>query len=480
MALVTAFNERVWLLMAAATVLLAIAGCGGSDGGSSGLGFLDGNNDNAAPTDMNGAAQKGPFQPGATARIVAININSPPPTTEAVTDTVDARGRYSFTFENAPPFSVGGDYFEVRVTGRYFDETTGTFANDTRTLRGLFKFNLGNVNLYTHILAPRIEVLIGQGEGFESARNQARNELQQVFDIEAPPGELNLLQDAEHPDDSANLLLFSAALLAANVEQRGLNLMAFDFADDGQINGAGAPVFDAIAAAAANNPNLVDQARLRLMNQYGVMPPDDTDGQLPAWVVEGDGTGPDGGGGVGGGGNPGSGDNPNPGGGGGDPAALAPNTITAVVDGERVTLDNFVVISYTAGENFAATTYFFHPPPSRIEFLFTGGLGLSDPDPNLCDLEPGQRSPLPRVVVNLARANDAKLDGRETFSNVHPNSTCSLIITRNDGIGGTLAGSFAGTLISEGGGSVHITDGAFKVTLPAESPFRALLSRESP
>lgn len=262
------------------TVLVAlVAGCGDGDGGDvsppGGGGGGGGSTPSAA---VAGTGQKGPFQPGGTVTATELNDDGTPAngsTDGSVMDDGDF-DLSSLTWQGPT---------EVAVSGTYFDETTGTFSSDSRTLRAIVDAAAAtttNVNLYTHILAARIIELMGQGDALADARAQGQGELETLVDIETPPGDLNLaesLSEAGHTpaeSDSANLLLFSAAVLTAGLGQDGIDAIANDFADDGQINssvGDGEARWEDIQQAAANDDDLLETARQNLQDQYGTTPP---------------------------------------------------------------------------------------------------------------------------------------------------------------------------------------------------------------
>jgi hypothetical protein len=78
--------------------------------------------------------------------------------------------------------------------------------------------------------------------------------------------------------------LFSAATLTAGAGQAGIDAIAADFADDGQVNGAAQTQFDDIKQAAKDNPNLLTTVRTSMQAQYGVVPPDNTVSVDLVWV----------------------------------------------------------------------------------------------------------------------------------------------------------------------------------------------------
>ena len=233
-------------------------------------------------TTATGVAQKGPFQPGGSAGAVALAADGSTAGTP-VAATINTDGTFAL-----PAIDWAGPT-QLTMSGAFFNEFTGNFTGNaelqgTTTLPGDADTN---VNLFTHFVAARTRHLMAMGAAFGDARDQARNELASIMGTNAPPNTLDLLQDnggSGHQDDSANLLLFSAATLAAGIDQAGIDALATDFADDGQINGGGQAAFDDIKQATTDHPDLLVTARTHLRNQYSVTPPDDTDGQRPAWA----------------------------------------------------------------------------------------------------------------------------------------------------------------------------------------------------
>ncbi|WP_166643112.1 carboxypeptidase-like regulatory domain-containing protein [Alcanivorax sp. 24] len=269
------FGWLVCRAILATTFALALGACGDDSSNN-------GNGDEQTAAVVTGVAQKGPFQPGGSASAVALGGDGSAAGT-SVTATISTDGAFAI-----PDIDWGGPT-QLTMSGAFFNEFTGNFAGNlelhgTASLPGDAD---ANVNLFTHFVAARTRHLMAAGEAFGDARDQARSELASIMGINALPNTLDLLQDdgdSAHQDDSANLLLFSAATLAAGINQPNIDVLAADFASDGKINGVGKAVFDDIKQATANHPNLLAIARSHLTNQYSVTPPDDTDGQRPAWA----------------------------------------------------------------------------------------------------------------------------------------------------------------------------------------------------
>ena len=261
-----------------------LVGCnsagGGDDGGDNGG---DGDSGSSASSATTGAAQKGPFRMGQTVTATKLASDGSPSGDSATTETTD-RGEFEFTDLDW----TGGT--QVSITGTFYHEIDGNFTGTDRTLLAVAGLEDGqtlstNVNLYTHFIAKRVRHLMGQGTAFDASLNQARSELQTAFDIDSAPSDLNLLQtiDGTSEEDSANLLMFSAALLKAGVDQTGLNAMADDFADDGAINGDGVDELDSVVAEQGST--LLSNARTQLKNQYSTEPPNSGQSGF-GWILD--------------------------------------------------------------------------------------------------------------------------------------------------------------------------------------------------
>jgi PKD repeat protein len=259
---------------------LGLAACGGSSGGN------DNNGDpgNPVTTTTSGNAQKGPLQAGGTAGAARLQADGSLAGASVFGD-ISSRGGFTLSdIDWAGPT-------QLEMSGAFFNEITGNFtmgnsSNTTLNAAITLPGDVGaNVNLFTHFTAARTQHLMAAGTDFTNAREQARSELAAIVGINAAPTSLDLLQDSSiNQNDSANLLLFSAATLTAGAGQAGIDAIAADFADDGQVNGAAQTQFDDIKQAAKDNPNLLTTVRTSMQAQYGVVPPDNTVSVDPVWV----------------------------------------------------------------------------------------------------------------------------------------------------------------------------------------------------
>ncbi len=276
-----------WIRKAGNIVLIAMLGLSLAacyfDDGSSSSDSNSGGGGNGQAAGVSGVAQKGPFQPGGNVSAVALAADGSIDGS-AATATIGDNGSFDL-----PDIDWRGAT-QLAVSGPYFSEITGTFTGSVE-LHGAASLPEDantNVNLFTHFVAARAQHLMAASMAFSEARDQARDELAAIIGIDAAPNSLNLRQvigSSEHQDDSANLILFSAATLSANLDQADIDDMAADFANDGQINGTGQGALGQVQQAVIDHPDLLATARTHLENQYSVTPPDDTDGVSPAWAL---------------------------------------------------------------------------------------------------------------------------------------------------------------------------------------------------
>ncbi len=257
------------LFAAALAVLFLLSACGGGGGGGGG---------GAVSIAVVGAAQKGPYLSGAMANAWRLDAVSGVRTGTPVSTTTDARGNFNLS---AIPWT---GLTEINISGRYFDEAANAESSGSLSLSVLLDLQ-GNttvrVNLFTHLLAGRIRNLMAAGQSYAAARSRALAELASRFSLNLSggvgPEALDMTDGAGiHRQDNANLLLFSAAFLAAGIDtQAEIDAVRDDFAASGRIDGA---ALDAIKTA-ADALNL-DTTRGYMVTRYGGDAPGAAD--LPA------------------------------------------------------------------------------------------------------------------------------------------------------------------------------------------------------
>ena len=239
---------------------------------------------------MAGSAQKGPFKEGATVYLYSLDYEGyRDGYDEDDRQVSDDQGRFSFK-------NVSNGWIELRVSGRYFNEYTGSHSDEALALDAITEkdsFNdKANINLFTHLAAARILERLRDGRSIYNAWSRAQTDLREVFglkrvtdDIDRGSEELSVLGgEGGFSEDNANLLLFSGAFLAIDGDATKLLLLADDFADDGRFNGVGEATFDEIAVA-AGEAGLLTKLSNNLKANGAENPPNEEDMLvLPDWV----------------------------------------------------------------------------------------------------------------------------------------------------------------------------------------------------
>ncbi len=240
---------------------------------------------------ISGSAQKGPFKAGTQITVTQLDAQASPRSSSTLRSQV---------YDNQGSFSVDRirwkGWTELNATGRYFDELNNSDGSAALSLNAITNknrhFDTANINLFTHLAAARIKQRVSSERDLKKAWRNTQSDMKQVFGLKLVSQNLNRgveqldLLDGNGPfrEDNANLLLFTGAFLAAGSDQDNLQLLTDDFADDGQFNGDGAAVFNAIATA-GNQQNLLQTLAQNLRANGASNPPNQADmPELPVWV----------------------------------------------------------------------------------------------------------------------------------------------------------------------------------------------------
>lgn len=263
---------------------LAISGC---DSGNSGSDITNNsgsditNNGTGAtatplvPVDGEAYVQKGPFQNGATVLVEELEADGTL-TGRTWSTTTKADGKISFQ-------GIGWEGLAmVTVEGYYFNEITGNYSSAPFILRAVMPVTdsgrVGNVNLFTHIIARYVEYWLPDGYSYDELREYADSYLADWFNLLTPPEYLNLVDsiDANTDRDSYILLLYSAAMASLELTQAELDQLADEFAQydagyyDDWPSGPGRTVLLALfKEVQENEASLVAQAREKLNQEFG-------------------------------------------------------------------------------------------------------------------------------------------------------------------------------------------------------------------
>jgi len=193
---------------------------------------------NAETYDLSGYAQKGPFAMGSQILIGELDSALVPTGRTFSTQIQDNSGKYALE-----GVSLLSQFVQVRVDGFYFNEVSGGLSETQISLSGIMDLSQSaqqNLNIMTHLEQYRIQYLVGQGTSFETAKNQAHNELMQIFDFAiANISQSELLDIAEEGEDHAMLLAASLILQGKRSTaelSEFINLIGSDIAEDGTLD----------------------------------------------------------------------------------------------------------------------------------------------------------------------------------------------------------------------------------------------------
>ena len=192
---------------------------------------------------LSGAAQKGPFQAGATARLQRLVNGAVDSDTAALETTVDERGRYAF-----PETGFFGPAL-LTVSGFWFDEGEGQFSGEPVTLRAVVLLEEdeeapdANVNVLTDLISERLmAALTDHGDDYAAALASVMPEYRDLTGLRRAPGQLDMLAGFI-PGETLDLGLYQEVrvlpLLSAALAESGLSDLdqaRAGFADGGADN----------------------------------------------------------------------------------------------------------------------------------------------------------------------------------------------------------------------------------------------------
>ena len=224
--------------------------CGGdsysvasNDGGISGTG------NGGSKASLAGSAYKGPFIQDSAINVFKIEGD----TSSEISNSLVQENLGNFTLQTDPGL------LSVRATGRFYDETTATYSDDTVTLSALVNVTAGQqarlyINVLTHMSHDYAVELINQGNSYEQAMQQAERRVKEL--LATVTGEVSVTQPFINmnlsntpgtvPEDNAYVLyvssLFSEAVDERSIESPGytmstlLNTLKADVFNDSAID----------------------------------------------------------------------------------------------------------------------------------------------------------------------------------------------------------------------------------------------------
>lgn len=254
-----------------------------------------------------GVAQKGPFLKGSHVWIDELDpLTFAPAGSTYNLLTNDNQGRFK-----ASAINFTRKQIQTFAEGYYFNEITGTMANDSVLLQAqsdLTSDRLVNVNLLTTLAGPRLVSLFTDKtktstyQKFSASRTQAQKEVLAAFRIynstdllpggvdstlKIVPGNFNELDLSS--TKSANQILAALSAISVKAGVNGVGISQFianfqlDLADDGLINGTGGAVsVRSLIDSASTTPKIMNSVSSNLNNFYGSQI--FTADQLTPWV----------------------------------------------------------------------------------------------------------------------------------------------------------------------------------------------------
>ncbi len=208
---------------------------------------------------LTGYVQKGPFMNGTSINVAELTSGLIQTGKNFNTQISDNRG--SFELKQV---ELSSQFVELKADGFYYNETSGNPSSARLLLYALSnltdKTSL-NVNLISHLEKDRVYHLINEGVSFSEAKQQAQQEVLEIFSIEKPDiQESEALSITSQGDDHAILLAISVILQGYRSVAELSELLAninSDFTEDGILNSS------SLGSALINHATLLNSASIR-------------------------------------------------------------------------------------------------------------------------------------------------------------------------------------------------------------------------
>jgi len=208
---------------------------------------------------LSGYVQKGPFMNGTSVNVAELTPGLIQTGKNLNTQISDNRGSFELK-----QIELSSQFVELRADGFYYNETSG-FPSASRLVLYAFsnlvdKTTL-NVNLISHLEKDRVYHLISEGMSFSEAKQEAQQEVLEIFSINKTDiQESEALNITGPGDDHAILLAISVILQGYRSVAELSELLAninSDFREDGVINTS------SLGSALINHAILLNTASIR-------------------------------------------------------------------------------------------------------------------------------------------------------------------------------------------------------------------------
>ena len=189
---------------------------------------------------ISGNVQKGPFINGTSVRVAELNSDLQQTGKSFETQVADNSG--TFEFKNLGLLS---QYVELQANGYYFNEVEGDVSESQLTLRALtdlsdkFSNTTSNINVLTTLERARVEYLVSGGASFSNAKQQAQDEVLNIFNIDR---DFLWIENSEKLSIASNgqgdaVLLAVSAILQGKLSAGALSDLVADISSDIRTDG---------------------------------------------------------------------------------------------------------------------------------------------------------------------------------------------------------------------------------------------------
>lgn len=219
---------------------------------------------------VEGHAQKGPFLNGSSVLLSVLDSNLNQLGSSYTAQILDNSGYFLFGSTN-----LASPYVALRADGFYFNEVCGSPSDAQITLNAVANVNAVpavNVNTLTHLEKARVEYLVSNGSTFTQAKEQALQEILNIFNIDPSINiaSAELLSIASSSVADGVLIAITSILQGYRSESEFSDLMAnlvTDLRTDGVLNST------ILASELISHAKLLDTAAIRqnIIDRYAAM-----------------------------------------------------------------------------------------------------------------------------------------------------------------------------------------------------------------
>ncbi|WP_420398805.1 hypothetical protein [Flagellimonas sp.] len=225
---------------------------------------------------LSGAVQKGPFVNGTSISINELEEDLSQTGKTFNTQITNSQG--SFEINNV---ELASNFVHLQANGFYFNEILGEQSSAQLTLNAISDASdktTINLNILSHLEKERVEYLIGEGSSFKDAKEQAQNDVLDIFGFSSEVTQSSELLDISQSGDN-NAMLLAASVILHGYRTEGeltelLSNIGEDLKEDGQLDS------EALGSQLINHVGYLDVEGIRenLETRYEEL---DIDAEIP-------------------------------------------------------------------------------------------------------------------------------------------------------------------------------------------------------